>query len=51
MEVARLVAAGMTNREIAAALTIALQTAAAHIGTKLDFSRRSQIAAWVVAQN
>jgi DNA-binding CsgD family transcriptional regulator/tetratricopeptide (TPR) repeat protein len=54
MEVARLVAAGMTNREIAAALTIALKTAAAHvehIRTKLDFSRRSQIAAWVVAQN
>jgi DNA-binding CsgD family transcriptional regulator len=44
----------MTNREIAAALTIALKTAAAHvehIRTKLDFSRRSQIAAWVVAQN
>jgi DNA-binding CsgD family transcriptional regulator/tetratricopeptide (TPR) repeat protein len=53
MEVARLVAAGMTNREIAAALTIALKTAAAHvehIRTKLGFSRRSQIAAWVVAQ-
>jgi len=54
MEVARLVAAGMTNREIAAALTIALKTAAAHvehIRTKLGFSRRSQIAAWVVAQD
>jgi ATP/maltotriose-dependent transcriptional regulator MalT len=53
MEVARLVATGMTNREIAAALTIALKTAAAHvehIRTKLGFSRRAQIAAWVVAQ-
>jgi DNA-binding CsgD family transcriptional regulator/tetratricopeptide (TPR) repeat protein len=53
-EVARLVAAGMTNREIAAALTIAPKTAAAHvehIRTKLDFSRRSQIAAWVAAQD
>jgi len=54
MEVARLVAAGMTNREIAATLTIAVKTAAAHvehIRTKLGFSRRSQVAAWVAAQN
>jgi DNA-binding CsgD family transcriptional regulator len=52
-EVARLVATGMTNREIAGTLTIALKTAAAHvehIRTKLGFSRRSQIAAWVAAQ-
>ena len=50
MEVARLVAAGMTNREIAAELTIAPKTAAAHvehIRTKLGVSRRAQIAAWV----
>ena len=47
---ARLVAAGLTNREIAAALTIAPKTAAAHvehIRTKLGVSRRAQIAAWV----
>jgi DNA-binding CsgD family transcriptional regulator len=52
MEVARLIAEGMTNREIAAALTIAPKTAAAHvehIRTKLGFSRRAQVAAWVVA--
>jgi DNA-binding CsgD family transcriptional regulator len=50
VEVARLVAGGMTNREIAAALTIAPKTAAAHvehIRTKLGVSRRAQIAAWV----
>jgi len=50
LEVARLVAAGMTNREIAAELTIAPKTAAAHvehIRTKLGVSRRAQIAAWV----
>jgi len=50
VEVARLVAAGMTNREIAAELTIAPKTAAAHvehIRTKLGVSRRAQIAAWV----
>jgi DNA-binding CsgD family transcriptional regulator len=49
-EVARLVAEGMTNREIAAALTIAPKTAAAHvehIRTKLGVSRRAQIASWV----
>jgi DNA-binding CsgD family transcriptional regulator/tetratricopeptide (TPR) repeat protein len=53
MEVARLIAEGMTNREIAAALTVAPKTAAAHvehIRTKLGFSRRAQIAAWVAAQ-
>ncbi|MEU4242199.1 AAA family ATPase [Actinoplanes sp. NPDC026619] len=50
IEVARLVAAGMTNREIAAKLVIAPKTAAAHvehIRTKLGVSRRAQIAAWV----
>ncbi|MBM2621631.1 AAA family ATPase [Actinoplanes sp. LDG1-06] len=53
LEVARLVAAGMTNREIAAALTIAPKTAAAHvehIRTKLGVSRRAQIATWVAAR-
>ncbi|MBL7254274.1 helix-turn-helix transcriptional regulator [Actinoplanes sp. LDG1-01] len=53
LEVARLVADGMTNREIAAALTIAPKTAAAHvehIRSKLGVSRRAQIATWVAAQ-
>lgn len=50
IEVARLIAAGLTNREIAVALTIAPKTAAAHaehIRTKLGVSRRAQIATWV----
>jgi DNA-binding CsgD family transcriptional regulator/tetratricopeptide (TPR) repeat protein len=50
IEVARLVASGLTNREIAAKLVIAPKTAAAHvehIRTKLGVSRRAQIAAWV----
>ncbi|MGX6603020.1 LuxR C-terminal-related transcriptional regulator [Micromonosporaceae bacterium Da 78-11] len=54
VEVARLVAAGLTNREIAAALTIAPKTAAAHvehIRTELGFSRRTQIAAWVATRS
>jgi len=53
LEVARLVAAGMTNREIAAELTIAPKTAAAHvehIRAKLGVSRRAQIAVWVAGQ-
>ena len=50
LEVARLVATGATNREIAAALTIAPKTVAAHIEhilAKLGVARRAQIAAWV----
>jgi DNA-binding CsgD family transcriptional regulator len=50
MEVAGLVATGATNREIAAALTIAPRTASAHIEhilRKLGVARRAQIAAWV----
>ena len=49
-EVARLVAEGMTNRQIADALVISERTAqnhVQHILTKLGFSSRSQIAAWV----
>lgn len=51
-EVADLVAEGLTNRQIAAALYIAERTAenhVQHILTKLGFNRRSQIAAWVTA--
>lgn len=52
-EIARLVAQGMTNREIAASLVIAQRTAEGHIEhilTKLGFNSRSQIAVWVGEQ-
>jgi DNA-binding CsgD family transcriptional regulator len=48
-EVAKLVATGATNREIASRLSIAPKTVAAHVEhilTKLGFSRRAQIATW-----
>ena len=48
-EVARQVAAGLTNAEIAEALDIAPKTASAHIEhilAKLAMSRRAEIAAW-----
>jgi DNA-binding CsgD family transcriptional regulator len=51
-EVARLVAAGATNREIASALSIAPKTVAAHVEhilTKLGASRRAQIATWAAS--
>ncbi|ADP82878.1 helix-turn-helix transcriptional regulator [Pseudofrankia inefficax] len=50
-QVARLVADGLTNRQIAARLVISERTAqnhVQHILTKLGFSARSQIATWVV---
>jgi DNA-binding CsgD family transcriptional regulator len=53
IEVARLVATGATNREIASALTIAPKTVAAHVEhilTKLGVSRRAQIATWAATQ-
>lgn len=49
-EVAFFVAQGLTNREIAGALFVSERTAQTHVQhilTKLGFSRRSQIAAWV----
>jgi len=52
-EVARLVATGSSNRDIAAHLVISDRTAqnhVQHILTKLGFTRRSQIAAWVTAK-
>ena len=52
-EVARLVAGGLTNREIAQRLFISERTAqnhVQHILTKLDFSSRAQIAAWLAEQ-
>ena len=48
-EVARLVAAGRTNREIAEQLTVAPKTVSAHVThilTKLGAGRRAEIAAW-----
>ncbi|WP_241840062.1 AAA family ATPase [Frankia sp. CcI49] len=51
MQVAQLVAEGLTNRQIAGRLVISERTAqnhVQHILTKLGFRARSQIAAWVV---
>jgi DNA-binding CsgD family transcriptional regulator len=53
-EVARLVADGLTNREIGQRLFISERTAqnhVQHILAKLDFTSRAQIAAWVTAQH
>ena len=52
MQVARLVAGGRSNKEIAAELVISQRTAEGHVErilTKLGFSSRAQVAAWVVA--
>jgi DNA-binding CsgD family transcriptional regulator len=52
-EVAELVSRGLTNRAIAEALVVSERTAqnhVQHILTKLGFSARSQIAAWVVSR-
>ncbi|MCO6011265.1 LuxR C-terminal-related transcriptional regulator, partial [Actinoallomurus purpureus] len=49
-EVARLIAEGKSNKEIAAALVVAQRTAEGHVERilhKLGFSSRAQIAAWV----
>lgn len=53
LEVADLVADGLSNKEIAASLVISLRTAEAHVEhilSKLGFSSRSQVAAWVTEQ-
>jgi predicted ATPase/DNA-binding CsgD family transcriptional regulator len=52
-EVARLVARGLTNREIAAALVVTERTAETHVQNilnKLSFNSRAQVAAWAVRQ-
>jgi DNA-binding CsgD family transcriptional regulator len=49
MEVAGLVAEGLTNPQIARRLYLSRPTVASHVAhilTKLDFSSRAQIAAW-----
>jgi non-specific serine/threonine protein kinase len=54
LEVADLVANGMSDREIAAQLVIAQRTAESHVQhilTKLGFKSRSQIAAWAVTRS
>ena len=48
-EIARLIAEGLTNAEIAARLFIATRTAETHVQhilNKLGFRRRAQVAAW-----
>ncbi|WP_433182851.1 ATP-binding protein [Actinoallomurus sp. CA-150999] len=50
MEVAKLVAKGLSNKEIAAALVVAQRTAEGHVERilrKLGFTSRAQIAAWI----
>ncbi len=52
-EIAELVAEGMSNREIAATLVIAQRTAEGHVEhilSKLGFTSRAQVAAWVAEQ-
>ncbi|MEV6388870.1 protein kinase domain-containing protein [Nocardia xishanensis] len=51
-EVAELIAQGLTNREIATRLVISPRTAQGHVEhllTKLGFTSRAQIAAWIAA--
>jgi DNA-binding CsgD family transcriptional regulator len=51
-EVVALVARGLSNREIAAALSIGERTVETHVGNvlaKLEFGSRAQIAAWASA--
>lgn len=53
-EVADMVAAGMSNKEIAARLVISLRTAEGHVEsilTKLGFNSRAQIAGWIAQQS
>jgi non-specific serine/threonine protein kinase len=52
MQVARLLAQGRSNKEIAAQLVISQRTAEGHVEnilTKLGFTSRAQVAAWSVA--
>jgi DNA-binding NarL/FixJ family response regulator len=52
-EIAALVARGMTNRQIAADLTISKHTAATHVRRilkKLGLHSRTELAAWITEQ-
>jgi DNA-binding NarL/FixJ family response regulator len=50
LEVARLIAEGMTNKQIAARLFISDRTVATHVGhilNKLGFNSRAEVAGWI----
>jgi non-specific serine/threonine protein kinase len=50
LEVARLVAQGLSNKEIASTLVVSLRTAEAHVTnvlSKLGLRSRAQLAVWV----
>jgi len=52
LEVARLIADGLSNKQIAARLFISDRTAATHVGNilnKLGFNSRAQVATWVAS--
>jgi non-specific serine/threonine protein kinase len=52
-EVAALIAKGMSNKDIASALVISQRTAEGHVEhilAKLNFTSRSQVAAWIAQQ-
>ena len=54
LEIAELIAAGLSNRQVATRLTISVRTAethAQHILIKLGFRARAQIASWVAEQH
>jgi predicted ATPase/DNA-binding CsgD family transcriptional regulator len=54
LEIAELIAAGLSNREIANQLTISVRTAETHVQhilTKLGFRSRAQIGSWVAEQH
>jgi DNA-binding NarL/FixJ family response regulator len=54
LEIAALVAEGLSNKQIAARLVIGQRTAETHIENimnKLGVSTRAQVAAWAVAQD
>jgi DNA-binding NarL/FixJ family response regulator len=51
IEIADLVAAGLTNSEIAERLVISTRTVESHVDhikTKLGFARRARIVAWAI---
>lgn len=53
VEVARLIAEGLSNKEIAARLVISRRTAEGHVErllAKLGFTARTQVATWVIEQ-
>jgi DNA-binding NarL/FixJ family response regulator len=54
LQVARLVAGGRSNKEIAARLVISQRTAEGHVErilAKLGFTSRAQVAAWIASQS